>query len=375
TGAAATPVTPTTPGDFKHASLSLSEGAIASVLNAITSVASKGTSNQNSTTSASTGLGRRHPTRRFTVNASYQESQLALEQRKTAFLMEHITALQRGFEAIRQEKRTLELQLDLLQRQHTYQQQQRQRRRESQRRTLIQDANGVLTSAAHNATATATGTGGPHKAGTRTSVVMVNGRLSWVSPDAAAKATTQWQAQAQAQAEAERQAAAAAAEAALREKQVKDKQIKETLASLESNRSRSVSRPIPTPDSDEWKNLEHLRALAEQHMLQSQQQPSPDSYQQNSKEEDGRKGGRNRGSISPASLKSSSPSKSPQPGQQQSSSPVHKQVAFLRGLTSSYTQSEQQTPTKDMSQHVVQSLVAGDHIESCACCIGEMIHL
>ncbi|KAF9577960.1 hypothetical protein BGW38_006513, partial [Lunasporangiospora selenospora] len=77
-------------------------------------------------------------TRRFTVNATSSltsssassmlqgreavaaatKPPLTVEQRKAEFLLDQITVLQRGFDGLRQEKITLELQLDLLQRQY-----------------------------------------------------------------------------------------------------------------------------------------------------------------------------------------------------------------------------------------------------------------
>ncbi|KAF9337754.1 hypothetical protein BGZ91_009272 [Linnemannia elongata] len=112
-----------------HGGLVLGDGALASILSSV---------------AASSNSRRFKPTRRFTINGSAQQQQqqqkqdapLTLEQRKTKFLMDQITVLQRGYDNLRQEKITLELQLDQVQRQYEYQQQQRQRRRSSQRRTL-----------------------------------------------------------------------------------------------------------------------------------------------------------------------------------------------------------------------------------------------
>ncbi|KAF9985717.1 hypothetical protein BGZ75_002645 [Mortierella antarctica] len=84
---------------------------------------------------------RSKPTRRFTVNASFhREEPLSPEQRKCGFLMDQITVLQRGYDVLRQEKITLELQLDLMQRQYQFHQQQRQNRQDLGRRgALVQD--------------------------------------------------------------------------------------------------------------------------------------------------------------------------------------------------------------------------------------------
>ncbi|KAG0252040.1 hypothetical protein BGZ95_006726 [Linnemannia exigua] len=109
-----------------HGGLVLGDGALASILSSV---------------AASSNSRRSKPARRFTINGAAQQQQqqeapLTLEQRKCKFLMDQITVLQRGYDNLRQEKVTLELQLDLAQRQYEYQQQHRQRRRSSQRRTL-----------------------------------------------------------------------------------------------------------------------------------------------------------------------------------------------------------------------------------------------
>ncbi|KAF9150480.1 hypothetical protein BG015_007726 [Linnemannia schmuckeri] len=115
------------PQQTLHGGLVLGDGALASILS---SVAASSLSRQSK------------PTRRFTINGAAQQQKqkqdasLTLEQRKSKFLMDQITVLQRGYDNLRQEKITLELQLDQMQRQYEFQQQQRQRRRSSQRRTL-----------------------------------------------------------------------------------------------------------------------------------------------------------------------------------------------------------------------------------------------
>ncbi|KAG0308181.1 hypothetical protein BGZ97_000136 [Linnemannia gamsii] len=114
------------PQQTPHGGLVLGDGALASILSSV---------------AASSHSRRSKPTRRFTINGAAQQQQQqeappTLEQRKSKFLMDQITVLQRGYDSLRQEKITLELQLDQMQRQYEYQQQQRQRRRSSQRRTL-----------------------------------------------------------------------------------------------------------------------------------------------------------------------------------------------------------------------------------------------
>ncbi|KAF9920814.1 hypothetical protein FBU30_009251 [Linnemannia zychae] len=121
-----------------HGSLVLGDGALASILASV---------------AASSDSRRSKPSRRFTVNGTaqqlqhQQEAPLTLEQRKCKFLMDQITVLQRGYDSIRQEKITLELQLDQIQRQYEFQQQQRQRRRSSQRRTLGSEQRALFSAA------------------------------------------------------------------------------------------------------------------------------------------------------------------------------------------------------------------------------------
>ncbi|KAI1296379.1 hypothetical protein EDD11_007356 [Mortierella claussenii] len=76
------------------------------------------------------------PTRRFTVNMGchYQKAFLTPEQQKCESLMDQITVLQREYDKLRQEKETLELQLDLIQRQLTFREQQQQGQEQRQRR-------------------------------------------------------------------------------------------------------------------------------------------------------------------------------------------------------------------------------------------------
>ncbi|ORZ13776.1 hypothetical protein BCR41DRAFT_354971 [Lobosporangium transversale] len=64
---------------------------------------------------------RSKPKRRFTLNTTFhQEAPLTIEQRKCEFLMDQITVLQRGYDKLRQEKATVELQLEMMQRQHQF---------------------------------------------------------------------------------------------------------------------------------------------------------------------------------------------------------------------------------------------------------------
>ncbi|KAK3821211.1 MAG: hypothetical protein J3Q66DRAFT_332817 [Benniella sp.] len=90
-----------------HASLSehnasaLSDGALKSILSSV---------------AESSHTQRSKPTRRFTVNASHPTMPLTPEQRKYDLLMDHIMVLQRGYDTLREEKVSLESQLDSVQR-------------------------------------------------------------------------------------------------------------------------------------------------------------------------------------------------------------------------------------------------------------------
>lgn len=244
-----TPITPST--SSKHGSLMLGDGAIASILASV------------ATSSASR---RSKPTRRFTVNASHQEAPLTLEQRKCEFLMDQITVLQRGYDTLRQEKVTLELQVDLMQRQHQYHQQQRQKRRDSQRRTLGSEQSTQLSTALANIVSSPT-------AAPQSPFATAPGSLSILTRIPSSEELKQAQLRAQKELEAqekekervaaEAKAKAAAEEAARQEaiqmKKLKDIHLKEALASLESKRGRSDSRNVTFTSTEELKHLEHLR--------------------------------------------------------------------------------------------------------------------
>ncbi|KAF9170074.1 hypothetical protein BGX21_009525 [Mortierella sp. AD011] len=113
------------PQQQRYGDLALGDGALASILSSV---------------AASSNSRRSKPARRFTINASHQEAEapLTLEQRKSKLLMDQITVLQRGYDTLREEKATLELQLEMMQRQHLYHQH-RHNRRNSQRKALGPD--------------------------------------------------------------------------------------------------------------------------------------------------------------------------------------------------------------------------------------------
>lgn len=249
-----TSTTTLTSASTKHGSLMLGDGAITSILASV---------------ATSSHARRSKPTRRFTVNASHQEAPLTLEQRKCEFLMDQITVLQRGYDTLRQDKVTLELQVDLMQRQHQYHQQQRQKRRESQRRTLGSEQSAALSTALANMNMN----GGAMVSSPVVASPFVPGPLSIMTriPSEEELKLAQLRAQKELEAQekekerlaAEAKAKAAAEEAerleAIRQKKLKDIHLKEALASLESKRGRSDSRNVTFTSTEELKHLEHLR--------------------------------------------------------------------------------------------------------------------
>ncbi|KAG0258525.1 hypothetical protein BG011_003233 [Mortierella polycephala] len=345
----------------KHGSLMLGDETLTSLLTSVASVA---------TTSYSR---RTRITRRFTVNAPRKEGELILEQRKCEFLMNQISVLQRGYDALRQEKVTLELQLDLMQRQHQYHQQQRQKRRDSQRRTLGHEQSAALS----NALATMV------SAAAHDASVPSTPLLPTISAAEQAREKTRIQhelEQAQIRAEkeakakeAQKLAAKVAAEEAEREayrlRRQKSFHLKETLASLESKRNRTDSRTIQFSSSEELKHLDHLRLANEQ------QQSSGEggmSFQSAAAARASRRimspsssGHYSSTTMSPSPLSSSSSSLL-QSSSSSSSSPSlqnNKQPMY-------YTSSSQH---RKSGLHLEHSNTF--NIEQCSCCIGAMIEL
>lgn len=249
-----TSTTTLTSTSTKHGSLMLGDGAIASIL---TSVAT------------SSHARRSKPTRRFTVNASHQEAPLTLEQRKCEFLMDQITVLQRGYDTLRQEKVTLELQVDLMQRQHQYHQQQRQKRRDSQRRTLGSEQSAALSTALANmnlngsAMVSSPVALSPFAPGPLSIMTRIPSEEELKMAQLRAQKELEAQEKEKERLAAEAKAKAAAEEAerqeAIRQKKLKDIHLKEALASLESKRGRSDSRNVTFTSTEELKHLEHLR--------------------------------------------------------------------------------------------------------------------
>ncbi|KAG0324365.1 hypothetical protein BGZ99_001931 [Dissophora globulifera] len=251
----------------KHASVLMDDSTLNSLLVTVASVAS--TSHMRGT----------KPTRRFTVNAPRKDGELMLEQRKCEFLMDQIAVLQRGYDGLRQEKVTLELQLDLIQRQHQYHQQQRQKRRESQRRTLGHDQSSTFSNALAIMVSSSTSASASSAIGALPPIPSTP-LLPIISAaeQEREKARIQYeleQAQIQAQKdaqekEAQQLAAKVAAEEAEREairlRRVKSLHLKEALASLESKRARIDSSEIQITNTDELRHLELLR-------LDNEQQP------------------------------------------------------------------------------------------------------
>ncbi|KAF9281969.1 hypothetical protein BGZ68_006294 [Mortierella alpina] len=330
----------------KHGSLMFGEGVLAALL---TSVASSATT---------AGSRRSKPTRRFTVNAPRKEGELTMEQRKCEFLMDQITVLQRGYDTLRQEKVTLELQLDLMQRQHQYHQQQRQKRRDSQRRTLGHEQSAALSNALVSMVP-------PSSTAAAVNVLASIPSTPLLPTISAAeqereKARIQLeleQAQIRAQKEAQekeakRLAAKAAAEEAEREayrlKRAKSMHLKETLASLESKRERTDSSTIQFSSSEELKHLEHLRLAGEQSSsLTDGGMPSPSA------------------SAMRASRRLVSPFGS-----------SHHTSAASSPLVSAFSSpSPLSSVSSSRHKHYTQSSHPSYNIEQCSCCIGTLIEL
>ena len=237
------------------------------------------------------------PNRRFTVQTkNLKEDELTVEQRKCEFLMDQIANLQRGYDALRQEKSTLEIQLDLIQRQHHYHQQQRQKRRSSQRRTLGHDQSAALSLALTGlpqGNTVASRMSGVHGSGDygHLSAIPATPPMSatpsfFSTPEAQAQEVARIQhelAQAQLREEEEerrvqkqRRAAEQAEQEARRLRRQKSMHLKEALASLESKRARSDSGHVLS-SSEDLRHLEQLQLFSPQqqaHEKTSQEQQS-----------------------------------------------------------------------------------------------------
>ncbi|KAG9323514.1 hypothetical protein KVV02_001355 [Mortierella alpina] len=337
----------------KHSSLMFGDGVLAALL---TSVAS----------SASTAGSRRaKPTRRFTVNAPRKEGELTMEQRKCEFLMDQITVLQRGYDTLRQEKVTLELQLDLMQRQHQYHQQQRQKRRDSQRRTLGYEQSAALSNALVSMVPPASASAAVNVLATIPSTPLLPTISAAEQEREKARIQLELeQAQIRAQKEAQekvakRLAAKAAAEEAEREayrlKRAKSMHLKETLASLESKRERTDSSTIQFSISEELKHLEHLRLAGEQQssLLNDGGMPSPSAAS----------------SAAAAAMRASRRLVSPFGSSQHTS-------ATTSPLLSAFSSpSPLSSVSSSRHKHYTHSSQPNFTIEQCSCCIGPLIEL
>ncbi|CAO3566267.1 unnamed protein product [Mortierella alpina] len=355
---ASTSTATTTCRASKHGSLMFGDGVLAALL---TSVAS----------SASTAGSRRaKPTRRFTVNAPRKEGELTMEQRKCEFLMDQITVLQRGYDTLRQEKVTLELQLDLMQRQHQYHQQQRQKRRDSQRRTLGHEQSAALSSALVSMVPP------PSSASAAVNALASIPSTPLLPTISAAeqereKARIQLeleQAQIRAQKEAQekeakRLAAKAAAEEAEKEayrlRRAKSMHLKETLASLESKRERTDSSTIQFSSSEELKHLEHLRLAGG---LQSSSSSLTD-------------GGMPSPSSTAAGMRASRRLVSPFGSSQHSSARTSPLASAFSSPSPLSSVGSSTRHNNNNNKHYTHSSQPSYNIEQCSCCIGTLIEL
>ncbi|KAF9112673.1 hypothetical protein BGX27_002971 [Mortierella sp. AM989] len=354
----------------KHGSLMMDESTLTSLLTSVASVA------------ATSHSRRAKPMRRFTVNAPRKDGELTLEQRKCEFLMDQISVLQRGYDSLRQEKVTLELQIDLMQRQHQYHQQQRQKRRESQRRTLGQEQSTALSNALAIMASPIT------SSASVLSTIPSTPLLPTISA-----AEQEWekariqheleQAQIRAQQEeqekeGQRLAAKAAAEEAEREairlKRAKSLHLKETLASLESKRDRSDSRNIQLSSSDDLKHLEHLRLGNEE------ARSSSESARSFTNAAAIRASRRVASPFSPGNRLSPTSSSPLSLSSQSSNSPSPLSAVIAPSPLSSYS-SQEKKPAK--YTHSSKNQQAASHlqpsytynIEQCSCCLGSMIEI
>ncbi|KAK3806787.1 MAG: hypothetical protein J3Q66DRAFT_358474 [Benniella sp.] len=293
-----------------------------------------------------------------------------MEQRKCEFLMDQISALQRGYDALRQEKVTLELQLDLLERQQQHHQQQ-QLKYQSRGRAIGKEHSAALSKAlAIMVASPTTATANPLSIPSTPLLPTIS-----AAEQEREKARIQFeleQAQVQAQKEAEekeaqRLAAKAAAEEAEREairlKRAKSMHLKETLASLEAKRSDSRNVQITHPD--ELKHLEHLRHLNGEEL--SQRSSSSESFHHAAPSRVSRWIGSPFSSASSFWSQPSSSSASPSP------------------LSSSVT-----TPSSPSAKQAVQYTHSTKHpqrsagrlngtftydVEQCSCCLGTVIDI
>ncbi|KAG0322080.1 hypothetical protein BGZ97_008829 [Linnemannia gamsii] len=350
----------------KHSSLVLADGALSSLLSSVATV-------------ATTSLNRKSkPTRRFTVNAPRKVDDLTMEQRKCQFLMDQVAVLQRGYDSLRQEKVTLELQIDLMQRQHQYHQQQRQKRRESQRRTLGHEQSAALSKSlaimvnSNNSTSPSLSSSGSILGPVPSTPLLPTisaaeqerekARIQYELEQAQIRAEQQAEEQ-----ELQRQAAKVAAEEAEREairlRRAKSIHLKETLASLESRRGRTDSRDIQFSPSEELKHLEHLRLANDGHPASQPQQTMSQQHQNLQSAAAAARASRRIGS--PMSMRSSSSSpKSPLAMSSSSSSPSASSSKQSAAAAAHYTH-----------LHRAAGYAPTYSIEQCSCCIGSIIDI
>ncbi|KAG0370883.1 hypothetical protein BGZ54_003013 [Gamsiella multidivaricata] len=348
----------------KHGSMG--ESTLSSLLASVASV-------------ASTSHSRRTKlTRRFTVNAPRKDGELTLEQRKCEFLMDQIAVLQRGYDALRQEKVTLELQLDLMQRQHQYHQQQRQKRRESQRRTLGSEQSAAISNALAIMVASPSAAGNPLTTIPSTPLLPTYSAAEQEEEKARIQYELE-QAQVRKQKEAEEKerqslAAKAAAEEAEREairlRRAKSLHLKETLASLESKRVRNDSRNVQFSSSDELRHLENLRLTNE--------------TQQHGSAAAARASRRLVSPFSSSQLSSSSSASSPLSSAMSSPSPLSAMTTPSPSTPSSSHSPQAKQPVQythpSKHQHQQRLATYARHtytynIEQCSCCLGAMIEI
>ncbi|KAF9347876.1 hypothetical protein BGX26_000674 [Mortierella sp. AD094] len=218
-----TTATNSSPRQQQYGDLALGDGALASILSSV---------------AASSNSRRSKPARRFTINTSHQEAPLTLEQRKGKLLMDQITVLQRGYDTLREEKVTLELQLEMMQRQHLYHQH-RHNRRNSLRKALGHDQHQQQPEPSDLASPSSTGA----------SLDLVS---SIPSQEQDSRTGNNTQSSATDDISDRK---------AVEIKQDRDLKIQETLASLESKTEQLGDRKAQATSSDELKHLDGLQGV------------------------------------------------------------------------------------------------------------------
>ncbi|ORZ10935.1 hypothetical protein BCR41DRAFT_398110 [Lobosporangium transversale] len=294
--------------------------------------------------------------------ATVAATSILIIQRKCEFLMDQIAVLQRGYDSLRQEKVTLELQLDLMQRQHQYHQQQRQKRRESQQQQRRSSQAGQEQSSALS----------------KALAIMV----------ASSKETNLLSAIPSIPLLPTISAAEQEQEKARIQHELEQAQIR-----AQKRQRKESARAIRFSDSEELKHLEHLRLLNEQQeqQRQQQQQQQKSSWEGINIFQNAVAARASRGFMSPFKqhhrsssstlLSSPSPAASPSPLSAVTTPALHQHRQHHRHhcillMTSSSSEIGLQIiPEPPSASQFSLSSNLYPHIEQCSCCLGSIIEL